>query len=420
MSGNKGYFKNLLIFILRIHREPRGFVKRTYYIDGSKRMKELDQRLDREEQHQEDRHHDEQDEQQDQFLKEASQFIHECYSELGKDSGQTEARLAEIKLAIQHIGHYEHTSEELAHGAKMAWRNSNRCIGRLFWETLQVHDARQIETEEQVAEALFRHIVKATNGGKIRPVVTIFPSDHDPNRNVRIWNDQLIRYAGYETENGMLGDPASLEITKLCQTLGWNGAGTHFDVLPLVVQVGGRTPRLFEIPKDLVLEVAITHPEITTFEDLQLKWYAVPIVSNMRLEIGGIAYPAAPFNGWYMGTEIGARNFADKARYDLLPRVASIMGLNTRREASLWKDKALVELNVAVLHSYQSQGVAIVDHHTAAQQFMRFEEKEEKNGRAVTGDWTWLIPPLSPATTHIFHSSYRNEMKTPNFFYRHE
>ncbi|MFP3514162.1 nitric oxide synthase oxygenase, partial [Peribacillus sp. SIMBA_075] len=83
---------------------------------------------------------------------------------------------------------------------------------------------------------------------------------------------------------------------------------------------------------------------------------------------------------------------ADQQRYNMLPRVADLMGLDTSREATLWKDKALVELNVAVLHSFKEQGVSIVDHHTASQQFRRFEEREEKCGRAVTGDWMWLIP----------------------------
>ena len=46
----------------------------------------------------------------------------------------------------------------------------------------------------------------------------------------------------------------------------------------------------------------------------------------MCLEIGGICYPAAPFNGWYMGTEIGARNLADTDRYDQLPRSPSGSG----------------------------------------------------------------------------------------------
>jgi nitric-oxide synthase len=36
----------------------------------------------------------------------------------------------------------------------------------------------------------------------------------------------------------------------------------------------------------------------------------------MDLKIGGIVYPTAPFNGWYMVTEIGVRNFIDDYRYN--------------------------------------------------------------------------------------------------------
>ncbi len=354
----------------------------------------------------------------DQLIQEAEQFIRVCYSELDKTIDEMEQRVREVRELITSQGYYEHTAEELRHGAKMAWRNSNRCIGRFFWESLQILDERQVETEEEVAQALLRHIEFATNGGKIRPTITVFAPTQQDKPQIRIWNNQLIRYAGYETEFGMIGDPVSIELTRLCESLGWQGARTNYDVLPLVVQIGEQRPKFFEIPQELVVEVAITHPEIASFTDLDLKWYGVPIVSDMRMEIGGIHYKTTPFNGWYMGTEIGARNLADAQRYNMLPRVAELMGLDTSREATLWKDKALVELNVAVLHSFKEQGVSIVDHHTASQQFRRFEEREEKCGRAVTGDWTWLIPPVSPAATHIFHRAYDNTMQTPNFFYQ--
>ena len=72
----------------------------------------------------------------------------------------------------------------------------------------------------------------------------------------------------------------------------------------------------------------------------------MPAISNMCLEIGGVCYPAAPFNGWYMGTEIGARNLADVDRYDLVPVVADRLGLDTAASRSLWRDQALVELNL--------------------------------------------------------------------------
>ncbi len=39
---------------------------------------------------------------------------------------------------------------------------------------------------------------------------------------------------------------------------------------------------------------------------------------------------------------------------------------NTQSTRSLWKDKALVELNIAVLEPFQNAGVTFVHHHTAA------------------------------------------------------
>ncbi|MNO03106.1 Nitric oxide synthase oxygenase [compost metagenome] len=49
---------------------------------------------------------------------------------------------------------------------------------------------------------------------------------------------------------------------------------------------------------------------------------------------------------------------------------------------------------------------------------MRFQSKEEEQGRGITGDWTWLIPPISPAATPVFHRSFENRVELPNFFYQ--
>lgn len=355
-----------------------------------------------------------------ELLREATQFIHLCYHELNKTESDISNRIADIEKSIAHSNTYEHSFEELEYGAKLAWRNSNRCIGRLFWNTLHVFDKRNLTDAQEICDSLYEHIDYATNQGKVRAAITIYRKEMNSEAPVRILNHQLIRYAGYETEHGIIGDSTSVSFTKRCQDLGWSGKGTHFDILPLVIQVQGSAPQWFEIPKNLVLEVPITHPRFGSFKSLDLKWYAVPIISSMRLEIGGISYCAAPFNGWYMGTEIGARNLADDNRYNVLPKVAERMDLDMSRQSSLWKDRALVELNEAVLYSYKEAGVSIVDHHTAAKQFKLFEEKEQTCGRSITGDWTWLIPPLSPAATHIFHQNYENKLLTPNFFYQEE
>ncbi|HDR7516168.1 nitric oxide synthase oxygenase [Bacillus mobilis] len=351
-----------------------------------------------------------------QLIEEASQFITICYKELNKEQF-IEERVKEIQVEIEKTGTYEHTFEELVHGSRMAWRNSNRCIGRLFWSKMHILDAREVNDEEGVYNALIHHIKYATNDGKVKPTITIFKQYQGEENNIRIYNHQLIRYAGYKTEMGVIGDSHSTAFTDFCQELGWQGEGTNFDVLPLVFSVDGKEPVYKEIPKKEVKEVPIEHPEYP-ISSLGAKWYGVPMISDMRLEIGGISYTAAPFNGWYMGTEIGARNLADHDRYNLLPAVAEMMELDTSRNSTLWKDKALIELNIAVLHSFKKQGVSIVDHHTAAQQFQQFEKQEAACGRVVTGNWVWLIPPLSPATTHIYHKPYPNEILKPNFFHK--
>lgn len=347
-------------------------------------------------------------------IEQAEQFLQQFYTEVNGTELDKQERLKQIKREIVETGTYKHTFEEIEYGAKLAWRNSNKCIGRLFWKSLHVFDRRDIVDEEGIFKALLAHIRYATNDGKIRPTISIFAENR-----VRIWNDQLIRYASYENEDGqIIGDSISLEITKQCQQLGWQGRGGRFDVLPLVIQVDQREPQFFTIPDEYVLEVPLSHESYEWFKELQLKWYAVPIISNMGYEIGGIHYGAAPFNGWYMGTEVGARNLADEERYNVLPEIAEKMGLQTKRAASLWKDRALIELNQAVLDSYKSAGVSIVDHHTAAQQFQLFEQQEKKEGRDVTGNWVWLIPPLSPATTHVFHKRYDNTIKSPKYVYQ--
>jgi len=360
---------------------------------------------------------------QHQLMDRAAVFIRQCYQELAMDEAETERRITEVMKQIVQSGTYRHTTDELTHGARLAWRNSNRCIGRLFWQSLAILDAREVKSSDDAAQAIFEHMAFATNNGRIRPAITIFAQrqEHDCGQsgNLRIWNHQLVRYAGYEQPDGtVIGDPHSVPFTQVCESLGWKGEGTPFDVLPLVIGPTNGTPTVYEIPEELVLQVPLTHPTEPRFSELALRWYAVPFISDMALEIGGIHYPAAPFNGWYMGTEIGARNLSDVSRYNKLRPIAELFGYDMTTNTSLWKDRALVELNAAVLHSYKSAGVSIVDHHTAAEQFVRFEQQELSAGRTVTGRWSWLIPPMSPSATPIWHRGFDNTEREPRFSYQ--
>ena len=47
-------------------------------------------------------------------------------------------RLEEVIHSINSTGTYELKETELCFGARTAWRNSSRCIGRIQWSRLQV------------------------------------------------------------------------------------------------------------------------------------------------------------------------------------------------------------------------------------------------------------------------------------------
>jgi nitric-oxide synthase, bacterial len=352
-------------------------------------------------------------------MMEAASYLSLFYKEQGiADNPLT--YLSQIRKEVELTGTYQQSQEIMAYGARVAWRNASRCIGRIHWNTLAVRDMRHLTTAEEIFEALLEHIKLATNGGKITPLITVFAPQQPGQPGIRIWNSQLIRYAGYRQPDGsILGDPLHVNMTKMVEQMGWQGsAKTPFDVLPIIIQMPNQQPRLFEVPPELILEVPLSHPDHPWFADLHLKWHALPVISNMRMEIGGVSYTAAPFNGWYMGTEIGARNLGDTHRYNLLPVIAKGMGLDTSTDRTLWKDRAIVELNIAVLSSFAKSGVRIVDHHTASRQFMTHHEHERQAGRPLAADWGWIVPPISGSTTPVFHVPYRDYVQTPNFFYQ--
>uniref|UniRef100_A0A8C3CQS6 Nitric oxide synthase n=1 Tax=Cairina moschata TaxID=8855 RepID=A0A8C3CQS6_CAIMO len=329
------------------------------------------------------------------------------------------ARLEAVTKEIETTGTYHLTQDELIFAAKQAWRNAPRCIGRIQWSNLQVFDARDCKTAKEMFEHICRHVQYATNNGNIRSAITIFPQRTDGKHDFRVWNSQLIRYAGYQMPDGsVLGDPASVEFTKLCIELGWKPKYGRFDVVPLILQANGQDPEIFEFPPEIILEVPMEHPKYEWFKELDLKWYALPAVANMLLEVGGLEFTACPFNGWYMGTEIGVRDFCDVQRYNILKEVGRRMGLETNKLSSLWKDRAVVEINVAVLYSFQKQNVTIMDHHSAAESFMKYMQNEYRVRGGCPADWVWIVPPMSGSITPVFHQEMLNYVLTPFFYYQ--
>lgn len=349
---------------------------------------------------------------------EATQFLSQYFHESQRETDLA-ARLEEVHAEIAAKGTWTQTTDELGFAARLAWRNAERCVGRLYWNGLHLRDCRHMSTAEEIAAALFDHLRFAYNGGELRPAISIFNPGTKDTPGPRLWNPQLLRYAGIRLRTGkQIGDPAQNELTRLIMKLGWEPAGTDFDLLPLVIELPGQAPQLFELPDDCRHESLITHPHHPWLADMRLRWHCIPAVSDMMLDAGGVHYRMAPFNGWYLDAEIAARNFTDSNRYNLLPKVAEAMGLDITNDRNLWRDKALIMLNEAVLHSFDRDAVKISDHHAIGHEFLEFCRNEQRAGREPYGKWMWLVPPVSSSTSVLYQEPFKDIALKPAFRYQ--
>lgn len=94
------------------------------------------------------------------------------------------------------------------------------------------------------------------------------------------------------------------------------------------------------------------------------------------------------------------------------------MGLETKSNSSLWKDMALIEINYAILYTFQKANATIIDHHTASESFMKHCENENKLRGGCPGDWVWVVPPLSSHLTPVFHLEMLNYYLKPSYEYQ--
>jgi len=140
-----------------------------------------------------------------------------------------------------------------------------------------------------------------------------------------------------------------------------------------------------------------SHPAV---DALQLEWFALPAVSGMLFEAGGIQFPGkqsqvAVFQGicnhqvphflagipclrlpsgisWTSRDITSARLDIHSSfhKTELLHRqtLGKSMGIDMAQPC--WQDKVASEISFAVLQSFASNGVTMVDHHLQAEQFM--------------------------------------------------
>ena len=219
-------------------------------------------------------------------------------------AGATEGVVRADRSIAMVGGSWTQTPRELEFGVRRAWRNSRKCIMRSHCEELELCDLRTSRTSKQMAEKLLFGVQKAFNRGSIKPTVFVFPPRAANCRGPMILNHQILQFAGYEnTDGSVLGDPASIAVTKAALELGWEPPSTkgRWDLLPLVTIADSDRPYVAELPADIRRLVDIRHPQYAAeFERLDLKWVQFPALTRLGFDIGGVQYTAAPFIGWYV------------------------------------------------------------------------------------------------------------------------
>ena len=108
-------------------------------------------------------------------------YYHERQDEMKGTDGflSKEERMNEIKQLIEATGTYEHTFDELQHGARVAWRNAPKCSNRKYWQQLKLLDQRKVATNKEMFDCCIKHLSKA--------VSTLGISNNTPTQNVILY-----------------------------------------------------------------------------------------------------------------------------------------------------------------------------------------------------------------------------------------
>ena len=204
---------------------------------------------------------------QELLMQKATEFFEHAAENLDWSPAKLSKRLLEVKLEIDATNTYRHTSEELEIGARLCWRNSVKCIGRVAWKTLLVRDCRHVATLEEIIRELEKHVDIATAGTSVQSVMTVFrPKQPDEPWGIKFWSDQFVRYACYTDKDGnTIGDVANKHFTEYLVDHGlWTPPKkrTQHDVLPFVIKMpGSDKPTVHQFDSKSVHEVKISHPK---------------------------------------------------------------------------------------------------------------------------------------------------------------
>ena len=80
-----------------------------------------------------------------------------------------------------------------------------------------LRDCRNVTTIDQMFVQICQHIKESSNNGIIIPMISVFPPRKNGRDPIRIWNPQMISYAGYATDDPkvFIGDRANASFTQV-------------------------------------------------------------------------------------------------------------------------------------------------------------------------------------------------------------
>ena len=99
------------------------------------------------------------------LLEEARSFIETMYRELNYNPSIFDKKNKRDRKEIEHTT-YTHTLKSCRMALNSCLAYSNRCIGRLFWDSLNVEDARNVDNERDFIDTINHHLEHATNNGR--------------------------------------------------------------------------------------------------------------------------------------------------------------------------------------------------------------------------------------------------------------
>ena len=194
------------------------------------------------------------------------------------------------------------------------------------------------------------------------PMVSVFAPDTPWRPGPRIRNDQLVRYAGYAEPGRVLGDRRYVDFTTAVCRLGWRPPTGRTRVRQAAAGGADRRTRGSRCSRCRATSCARCRWSTRSCRGSRrsgLRWHAVPVISNC-----GCASAASPTRRRRTTACTSARRSA-RTCSPTTPRtgsrgvIAERLGLDTTSERTLWRDRAVVELNRAVVHSFDAAGVTI-------------------------------------------------------------